>query len=144
VAGGEALPLLTSGSIDPYQTALVEGPLPPVAAPADPAAESARVDRYEPERVTIAANAAAPGLLVVSEIYESGWRAYVDGQAAPTLPTDHALRGVPLPAGAHTVELRYEPPALRLGLAITGVTSVAMLVVFVASGLAWVAKLRRR
>ena len=72
-----------------------------------------------------------------------GLEALVDGQAAPILPTDHALRGVPLPAGAHTVELRYEPPPLRLGLAITGVTGVAMLVVFVASGFASLAKRRR-
>jgi uncharacterized membrane protein YfhO len=92
--------------------------------------EWARVTAYEPDRLTIAASAAAPGLLVVSEVYESGWRAFVDGAAVPVLPTHHALRGVPLPAGEHTVEFRYEPESLRLGLSISGLAWVAMLAAF--------------
>jgi uncharacterized membrane protein YfhO len=57
--------------------------------------------------------------LVLSEIYASGWQATVDGQAVKILPTNHALRGVPLPAGEHTVELRYEPISLRVGLIVS-------------------------
>ena len=41
VTRGEALPLLTSGIVDPYQTALVEGEPPVTAMPEEPAAESA-------------------------------------------------------------------------------------------------------
>jgi uncharacterized membrane protein YfhO len=46
------------------------------------------------------------------------------------LPTDHALRGVRIPAGVHTVEMRYEPLSLRVGLPISIVTAVAMLSIF--------------
>ena len=42
--------------------------------------------------------------------------AYVDGQPAPVYLTDHLLRSVPLPAGDHTVELRYEAWTLRVGM----------------------------
>ena len=31
---------------------------------------------------------------------------------------DHVLRAVPVPAGEHTVELRYESSPLRIGLAL--------------------------
>ena len=134
VERGEALPLLTGGTVDPYRTALVEGTPPETAMPAASAIESARIVAYEPDRVTIATVAAAPGLLVVSEIYESGWRAFVDGAEVEVLPTDHALRGVPLPAGEHTVELRYEPWSLRLGLAISGSAGAAMVASFAAAG----------
>ena len=72
VARGEALPLLASRTVDPYRTALVEGAVPEVAPPASGEDESARVTRYEPEAVTIAAMATAPGLLVVSEVYAAG------------------------------------------------------------------------
>jgi hypothetical protein len=140
VERGEALPLLASGDVDPKRTALVEGSPPAVAAPADPAAESARVTRYEPDEIAIATTAGAPGLLVVSEIYADGWRAYVDGRRVEILPTDYILRGVPIPAGAHTVELRYEPLSLRVGLPISAVTTLAMLAVFAAAG--W-SRLRR-
>jgi hypothetical protein len=140
VARGEALPLLTSGAIDPYQTALVEGTAPETAAPetAAPATSgsaSARVLAYEPDRITLAANATAPGLLVISEVYAPGWRAFVNGREAPVLPTDHALRGVPLPAGEHTVELRYEPLSLRVGLIITGLALATLAIALLAA--AW-------
>jgi hypothetical protein len=133
-ARGEALAPLTSGAVDPYQTAFVEGTPPTTAAPADPTSESARATRYQPDALTLETKATAPGLLVVSEVYESGWKAYVDGAAVPVLATDHALRGVPLPAGAHTVELRYQPLALTIGLPLSLVTAGVMLVVFVIAG----------
>ncbi|MDP9358483.1 MAG: YfhO family protein, partial [Chloroflexota bacterium] len=135
VATGEVLPLLTGGTIDPRRTALIEGPAPPVAEPGDRSQETASVMRYEPEQITLATTTTAPGLLVLREVYANGWRAYVDGERVDVLPTDHALRGVPIPAGEHSVGLRYEPPALRLGLLLSGVSTVAMLAVFVAS--AW-------
>ena len=134
VTRGEALPLLSSGSVDPYQTALVEGTPPETAAPDGTATESAQVTAYEPDRMTIATQAAAPGLLVVSEVYESGWRAYVDGAEVTILPTDHALRGIPLPTGEHTVELHYDPLSLRLGLWTSGIATAAMLIAFAAAG----------
>ena len=144
VTRGEALPLLTSGAIDPYQTALVEGAAPVTAVPDEPAAESARVTAYEPDRLTIATQAAAPGLLVVSEVYQSGWRAYVDGAEVAILPTHHALRGIPIPSGEHTVELRYDPLSLRLGLWISGIVTAAMVVVFLIAGWSWLSGRIRR
>ena len=140
VTRGEALPLLSSGAVDPYQTALVEGFPPETAAPDDVATESARVTAYGPDTMTIAAQAAAPGLLVVSEVYESGWRAYVDGAEVAILPTDHALRGIPLPTGEHTVELRYNPLSLRLGLWISGLATATMLIAFAVAGGSWLTR----
>ncbi len=141
---GEALPLLTRRVIDPFQTALVEGPLPAITVPDEAAAESSRVTAYEPDRMTIAAQAAAPGLLVVSEVYESGWRAYVDGAEVEILPTHHALRGVPIPSGDHTVEMRYDPLSLRLGLWISGIATSVMVVVFLIAGWSWLSGRVRR
>ncbi|MFN8592549.1 MAG: YfhO family protein [Thermomicrobiales bacterium] len=132
VARGEALPLLTSGAVDPFRTALVEGAPPVSEAPPAGADELALVTDYAPDRIEIEANAATPGLLVVSEVYESGWRASVDGVDVPILPTDHALRGVPLPAGTHTVVLHYDPWPLRLGLIASTITAIMMLVAFAA------------
>jgi len=144
VTRGEALPLLASGVVDPYQTALVEGAPPVTAVPDDSAAESVRVIAYEPDRLSMATQADTPGLLVSSEIYESGWRAYVDGDEVEILPTDHALRGIPIPDGEHTVEMHYDPLSLRLGLWISGVAAATMLVTFVAAGWSWLSGRNRR
>ena len=94
--------------------------------------------------MTIATQAAAPGLLVVSEVYESGWRAYVDGDEVEILPTHHALRGVPIPSGEHTVEMRYDPLSLRLGLWISGIATAAMVAVFIIAGWSWLSGRVRR
>jgi hypothetical protein len=144
VTRGGALPLLTGGVVDPYQTALVEGVPPVTAAPDDSAAHLARVAAYGPDMMSITTQTAAPGLLVVSEIYESGWRAYVDGEEVEILPTDHALRGIPIPSGEHTVEMRYDPLSLRLGLWISGIASVAMIVIFAIAGWSWLSGRIRR
>ena len=126
IAPGEALPLLASGSVDPFQTALVEGSAPPVAPPTA-SGDSARVTRYEPERLTIATRSSSPGVLIVSEIYAEGWTATIDGVPAEILPTHHVLRGIPLPAGEHTIELRYDPMSLRLGLALSGIAALLVI-----------------
>ena len=143
VARGEALTLLQTGAIDPRQTALVEGELPVVAAPSGSAAASAAVTHWEPDAITVAVETGAPGLLVLSEVYADGWRAYVDGERVDILPTDHILRGIPVPAGSSVVELRFDPPAYRAGMAISGLALAAMAATFATAGIAWATDRRR-
>src|SRR5207249_12162414 len=50
--------------------------------------------------------------LVVSVDHAPGWRARVDGRAAPVLRADYAFMAVEVPAGAHEVELWYRPRGL--------------------------------
>jgi len=49
-----------------------------------------------------------PGLLVLADRWDQGWRVYLNGKPAPILKTNYALRGVVLPAGSATVEFRYQ------------------------------------
>jgi hypothetical protein len=49
------------------------------------------------------------GFLVVSDTFVPGWAARVDGAPATMIVVDLAFRAVPVPAGAHTVEMRYSP-----------------------------------
>jgi uncharacterized membrane protein YfhO len=56
-------------------------------------------------------------ILVLQTPFDRGWRAYQDGQAAPTLKADIGLLGVALDAGEHKVELRYRTPFLRTAFA---------------------------
>jgi uncharacterized membrane protein YfhO len=65
-------------------------------------------------------------LVGLSEIYDPGWDAWIDGKKTDVHIADHALRAVAVPAGTHTVELHYTPPYLRLGLAITLGTLAAL------------------
>ncbi len=128
VERGQALALWMRGDIDLRHTALVEGAVPRVEEAANPTGDRAEIVRYEPDLIQVRATTEAPGLLVLSEVYESGWQAYIEDEPVDILPTNHVLRGIPLPAGEHTVELRYEPVALRLGVLISALTVLAMVV----------------
>jgi uncharacterized membrane protein YfhO len=64
---------------------------------------------------------------VVSENDYPGWSATVDGHPAVAARVDYTLIGVPLPAGAHSIDLTYEDPLATTGVAITGITFAAAL-----------------
>ena len=51
-----------------------------------------------------------------SEIYyDKGWNAFIDGVPAPYCKADYVLRGMPVPAGEHNIEFRFEPKSYILG-----------------------------
>ncbi|MBS1975584.1 MAG: YfhO family protein, partial [Bacteroidetes bacterium] len=72
-----------------------------------------------------------------------GWNAYLDGANVPYCKTDYILRGMPVPAGDHTIEFRFEPKIYRLGNLISVWSSIlAYLLVIGAIATAW--KTRKR
>ena len=105
---------------------LLEQPPPDLARPEDPSADRAAVTTYEADRIRLNTATGAPGLLVLSEVYYPAWKAYVDGRPVPVYAADHALRAVPVPAGEHEVELRYESWSLRIGLVVSLIAYLAL------------------
>lgn len=71
------------------------------------------------DKEVISTEASCPALLVDSAAYYPGWRARIDGRAGEILQVDGALRGVPIPAGRHTVEFYYRPTSVISGVALT-------------------------
>jgi len=134
---GLAFSIMKEPTFDPRKAAVVEGGKFSVKPPPAGAVETATVTRYEPERIDIDATVASDGLLVVSEVYESGWKAYVDGKPAEIRATDYAFRGIPLTAGHHTVELRYEPASLKWGIGISLLTGAVIAALAVWRSAAW-------
>jgi len=108
-----------NGSVDPRRVALLETDPPPLAPPADPTADMATITSYQPDVIRLRTRSDAPGLLMLSEITNPGWRATVDGRSVAVEIADHALQAVPIPAGEHTVALRYQPRSLQIGLVIS-------------------------
>lgn len=99
----------------------------PLRLPADTTA-SIRLAEYRPQYQRYDYRSSVPSLAVFSEIYyEKGWKAFVDGNEVPYLRADYVLRGLPLPAGEHTVEWRFRAPAWRAAEAVTLVCSLVIL-----------------
>lgn len=88
----------------------------------------AQIQRYDPERVVVRTEAARAGVVVLSDAWFPGWEAKVDGKPVTLLRTDHALRGVAIPPGRHTIEYSFRPPYLVLGGALSAGSIVVLLV----------------
>jgi hypothetical protein len=133
---GEELFMINSWRVNGREVAFVDGELPSVSPlAADAAADSVFVTKYLPEEISLRASTSADGFLVFSELFVDGWNAYVDGEKVNVVRTNHALRGVAIGAGDHTVVLKYEPRSVTIGLAVTGVTSLAMIGVWIWAGI---------
>ena len=59
-----------------------------------------------------------PGYLVTRDSYARGWTARVDGTLVRLLRANGRHQAVPIPGGRHRVDVVYDPPGLRLGLAV--------------------------
>jgi hypothetical protein len=128
----EALVAATAPGFDGRRVAVTERSLP--GLPQDDggdsaAAGSARLVSYEPERVVARASASRAGLLVLTDLHYPGWEATVDGRDVPIERVNYLLRGVPLSAGSHEVEFRYEPAGFRAGWIISLLSAIAVLAV---------------
>jgi hypothetical protein len=91
-------------------------------------ATPARITGYTPNRIDVEAVLNAPGFLVLSEVWYTGWRAVVDGREMPIQPVEGVLRGIYLDAGTHSVEFSYSPWTVWAGLTVTGLTTLSLLV----------------
>jgi hypothetical protein len=70
-------------------------------------------------RVTLKASTPVPALLVLTDQFYPGWNATIDGAPAKIYHVNIFFRGVLLPAGEHTIEFRYEPFSVTLGLILS-------------------------
>jgi uncharacterized membrane protein YfhO len=138
----EVLEAIRRGSLpdatafDPRSTALVTAGSACQALGPPGQGEVEVVSRTE-DQVQLRTRASRPACLVVSQRFDRGWAAYVDGSRVPGERVDGILIGLSVPAGEHSVRLSFEPPAWRQGLAVTG-TAVLVLACILA------APLRRR
>jgi hypothetical protein len=128
----EAHDLIEHGQIDFRDTAVTDGPIdiPPGDDSSTPGpvgvAKVVGVVRYEPSRIELSLEASRASLLVLSETYYPGWKAWIDEQPATIHPVDIALRGVVVPAGAHQLRMEFRPVILPLSLGISLATAILL------------------
>ena len=119
----EQLEKLASPEFDPLDVAYVESPveLPALCRGA------AEITNEIPTRVTVSVQMETPGLIVLADNWDKGWRAYLNGKPVPVLQVNYAIRGVVVPAGNGTLEFIYQPASLILGLWLAGFAAMVML-----------------
>lgn len=110
----EALAQLTATNFNPQVSLVVdeEGVKPSLAGGTN--AGTAMLVSYAPKRIEVKADAATDSILLWNDRWAPSWKALVDGQPAKLLRCNYIMRGVQIPKGTHTVEMRYEQPAKLL------------------------------
>lgn len=117
---------LTAPGFDPLRTVLLEEPAPALGGNGLPATGTASIADYSDTRVLVDVDTGQPSFLFLGDSYYPGWRAYVNGNPAKIYRADYLFRAVEVPAGRHSVEFRYEPDSLNLGLMVSTATAGAV------------------
>jgi hypothetical protein len=144
----EALAVLQAPDLDlSNEIVLEEAPpdfassLQPVVQPTAASGETCEITRYDPNQVTVTASTSVNGFLFLSDRYDPGWKAYVDGVEAEIYRADYTFRAVYLTAGQHKVDLVYVPRSFALALPIS---MLALLGLMILLGNPWLRKLWTR
>jgi hypothetical protein len=77
---------------------------------------------FSPHGFSVELTNEQPGFIVLSEIwYPQGWIAELNGEPVEFVQANYVLRGLPVPAGNHTLTVKYDPPEIAAGFAVTRV-----------------------
>jgi hypothetical protein len=129
---GEILPQFVDATVDPMATALLDTNVPKLESAPDGAVESVEIVHRENDEIRLRVSAASRAMVVVSEIWDPGWTATVDGEEARVYRADFMFRSVVVDAGEHEIVLRFPATTVQrtllfylIPLAAFGVLGIA-------------------
>ena len=121
------------GTLKPAETAIVDRQFGKALQGMEQAHKDSlsiiRLTAYEPNRVVYETDNAGDGVAVFSEIYyPDGWQVSIDRKEAPLARANYVLRALYVPAGQHTIEMRFDPQSLHVteGIAYAGLSLLAI------------------
>ncbi|MEK7577148.1 MAG: YfhO family protein [Patescibacteria group bacterium] len=108
----EILDTMFSKDTDRRTTVVLESK--PIIEPLEGNGEAIIIS-YMPERIVINTKSDVPKLLFLSDSYDTGWKASIDGLSTPIYRANYTFRAVALSHGEHIVEFYYAPDSLKWG-----------------------------
>lgn len=90
---------------------------------------SATILKYSPNEISIKTNTSNDEILVLSDQYEDGWSAKVDGKQTKITRANLIFRAVKIPSGNHEVVFYYWPKSFETGLKITTITTLLIILI---------------
>jgi hypothetical protein len=120
----ELVPAFEDPELDLRTTALFLGQTPQLSACGG---DKVVLARSEFDDVVIDASMQCRGMVILSDNYDSGWSATVDGRPARIWDAYTVVRGVEVEAGRHHIEMHYSPWSVKLGAAGLGLSLLGLL-----------------
>lgn len=125
----EYVATLLDKGFDPAASVLLEEE--PEVKTDTPGSFSVEVVSYANNSSEIKVTTDSEGVLVASESWYPGWKAFVDGEETELLKANLVLRAVKLNAGVHTVRFEYSPASFKTGVAISSAAAVSVILFFI-------------
>ena len=110
---------LNDPSFDPRNTVLVEKVVPEFSYHEDSTIDLIERSKHHKKWKTTNEN---DSFMVISEIYyPAGWKVFVNGKETEIYPANYILRGVIIPAGENTVEMRFQPTSYKISIMLSAI-----------------------
>jgi len=123
---GELYQALESNDANISKTVLIQdydGP----ALSSDQTIDGANITKYKPDHISISVNAKHDGLLVLTDNFYPGWKAFVDNAEKEIIPVYGSLRGVFIDAGEHEITFQYRPVLFGSSIFISLVSALLII-----------------
>ncbi len=111
---------MSQSDFDPSQVVVLEKEIKlPAAQTVSWNSWSAKITTYKLNSISLDVTTPSDGILVLSEIFYPGWKAYIDGAEQNILRANWNLRALEVSQGDHKIEIRFEPKPLYSGTIIS-------------------------
>ena len=91
--------------------------------------DQAAIKNYSENSVVITSNTVSNAILVLSDNYYPGWKAYVDDKETKIFRANYTFRAIEIPKGQHFVTFKYQPESFYAGL------TISLIVLFILGGI---------
>jgi uncharacterized membrane protein YfhO len=96
---------------------------------------SVEIKDYSSNKVILSINTLSSGILVLSDTFYPGWKAYVDWEEVEIMKANTVMRAVVIPKGKHIVKFIYDPVPFNYGLRLGICTLIGIPIMIFVSNL---------
>ena len=90
---------------------------------------------FSPNKILFEVSTNSKQFMVISEMfYPKGWTAEIDGNKADIIKTNFLIRGLPIPAGNHKVEMKFHPDTYFMATSISWIGNIVSLLALIGFG----------
>jgi hypothetical protein len=126
---GPDLSMLVSDGFDSHKYIIVESAAP-IVNKENRQAKPVSFEKLNNHKYLYKTDSNQEGYLCVSDTYDPGWSASVDGKTVQIIKANHAFRAVYLPPGKHNIIMSFTPKGYLLGRNLT-LCGLAVLLIYV-------------
>ena len=115
-------------NIDPVKTIFIDqAQNANIPQPSFDSSAKIKLTEYNNDEIKYESDAKSDQFAVFSEIYYSaGWNAYVDGKKVPYYKVNYLLRGMPVAAGHHVINFKFEPESYKTGYTLATIGNILL------------------